>query len=339
VGNRSNFNLLSHFNSNLLLKKILFSGMSKLLVGLGRIKERTDTFEIVDLDSASTTCSNLPNFPQELQGSFGGIGFHDQPIICGGTDSNWTFSNKCFSLEGNKWTPSPSLNIARVWAAASPSPYPSKSQKLFVTGGTDETRDGLNTTEVLTEQGWKTLEQKLPALIEDHCSVLVNATTVLIIGGMQNDSVPTNTYYFNTENEIWTEGPSFKNRRFSHSCGKIRTNNQSQEFSIIIAGGYDGAPYLSSVEILDSGSKEWRKGPELPLGITDAQMVEDQNGGVVLVGGSYYYNSTTSYYLDTLYQLPHAGPTAEWTKMKQKLKKGRSSHVAFMVPDTVAKCA
>ena len=33
---------------------------------------------------------------------------------------------------------------------------------------------------------------------------------------------------------------------------------------------------MSSVEILDEGSHEWREGPELPLGIDQAQLVEDR---------------------------------------------------------------
>jgi hypothetical protein len=69
--------------------------------------------------------------------------------------------------------------------------------------------------------------------------------------------------------------------------------------SIIVVGG----SYLSSVEILDEGSNKWQTGPELPFGIEDSQMVEDQIGGVVLIGG----RSSLVDNLDTLYQLPHGG--------------------------------
>jgi hypothetical protein len=60
-------------------------------------------------------------------------------------------------------------------------------------------------------------------------------------------------------------------------------------------------------------------------------MVEDQNGGVVLIGG---VNN-----LDTLYQLPHGGQDAVWTKMEQKMKTGRFDHTAFMVPDNIVDCS
>jgi hypothetical protein len=105
--------------------------------------------------------------------------------------------------------------------------------------------------------------------------------------------------------------------------------------SIIAAGGYDGSSRLSSVEILDEGSNEWQTGPELPFGIWRSQMVEDQNGGVVLIGGDSYSVAN----LDTLYQLPHGGQDAVWTKMEQKMKTGRAWHTAFLVPDNTVECS
>jgi hypothetical protein len=105
--------------------------------------------------------------------------------------------------------------------------------------------------------------------------------------------------------------------------------------SIIVAGGWDGSSYLSSVEILDEGSNEWQTGPELPFGIGLSQMVEDQNGGVVLIGG--YSSAVVN--LDTLYQLPHGGQDAVWTKMEQKLKTGRREHTAILVPDNIVECS
>ena len=311
------------------------SGTAKLLVGLGLANEEaTNSIEIIDLASPSRTCKNLPNFPSAFVGSFGGLGFKEKPIICGGVDGG--FSNKCFSLDGNEWISSPSLNTPRLSASVSPSPYPSKSQKFFVTGGYDDSGKHLNTLEVLTEQGWETLPQKLPLTIPLHCSVLVNSTTLMLIGGWQNSELSSKTYYFNTEDEIWTEGPQLKNERYWHSCGRIRKNSQSEEFSIIVAGGFQGFfPILSSVEILDSGSNEWRKGPELPIGILSSQMVEDSNGGVVLVGG----DSDSEGYLDTLFQLSHGGEDAKWIEMEQKLKIARKGHVAFLVPDNIVDCS
>jgi hypothetical protein len=314
--------------------------MTKLLVGVGIARDGlTNTIE--DLESTLTTCKNLTNLPLELWGSFGGLGFQDKPLICGGEDSKTRFSRECFSWEGNGWIYSSSLNTDRYHAAVLPSPYQTENQKLLVTGGINDFKN--RDVEVLTRQGWKTLPQRLPVEIYFHCSVLVNSTTIMVIGGWQNGSFPSlldnassDTFLFNTENEIWTVGPQLKKGRAAHSCGRIRKNSQSQDFSILVAGGLVEGSDGSSVEILDLGTNEWRKGPDLPFGIMLAQMVEDPNGGVVLVGGSSQYPNS---FLDTLYQLPHGGADAVWTKMKQKLKIGRKRHVAFLVPDDVVDCS
>jgi hypothetical protein len=64
-------------------------------------------------------------------------------------------------------------------------------------------------------------------------------------------------------------------------------------------------------------------------------MVEDQNGGVVLIGGF----SSAVVNLDTLYQLPHGGLDAVWTKMEQTMKTGRSRHTAYLIPNNIVDCS
>jgi hypothetical protein len=205
--------------------------------------------------------------------------------------------------------------------------------KLLVTGGAYDFSSFLNSAEMLTEEGWESKIPSLPVTIYRHCMVTVNVTTVMVIGGYQNGQESGKTFFFTFGEESWTEGPKLKLKRIEHSCGKIRRGKDSQKISIIVAGGFD-ASYMSSVEILHEGSNEWKTGPELPFGIDFSRMVEDKNGGVVLIGGlgSSFGN------LDSLYQLPHGGQDAEWTKMEQKLKTGRRSHTAFLVPDDVVDC-
>ena len=87
---------------------------------------------------------------------------------------------------------------------------------------------------------------------------------------------------------------------------------------------------MTSTEILDDGSDQWRPGPELPYGISGAALISDPSGGVVLIGGSPY--------LKTILRLSHAGLEAEWELLPKKLKTGRQHHVAFLVPDDVVDC-
>jgi hypothetical protein len=222
------------------------------------------------------------------------------------------------------------MNSVRSSAAAAQL----KDGKLLVTGGVDGSFSDLNSAEMLTEEGWESNIPSLPVTIYYHCMVTVNSTTVMVIGGRQNGQNSGKTFYFTFGEESWTEGPELKNKRFDHSCGKIRRDKESQEMSIIVAGGSDGFfSYLSSVEILDEGSNEWQTGPELPFGIGESQMVEDQNGGVVLIGGYSFPAGNLDY------QLPHGGTDSVWTKMEQKMKTGRYDHTAFLVPDNIVDCS
>jgi N-acetylneuraminic acid mutarotase len=302
----------------------LFKGFSKLLICGGY---KTDTCEVINLASSASTCNNPPNYPATVYAAIGGLGFKGNPILCGGFQ-NGANSNKCYSLENNEWISSASMNSVRAYAAAAQL----QDGKLLVTGGYDGSGSYLNSAEMLTEEGWESNIPSLPVTIYYHCMVTVNSTTVMVIGGVQNDQISGKTFYFTVGEESWTEGPELKNKRRYHSCGKIRRNKESQEMSIIVAGGsYSGSSYLSSVEILDEGSNEWHTGPELPFGIGYSQMVEDQNGGVVLIGG----RSPSVDNLDSLYQLPHGGQDAVWTEMEQKMKTGRMQHTAFLIPDNI----
>jgi hypothetical protein len=305
----------------------LFKGFSKVLICGG---VNTDTCEVINLASSASTCKNPPNFPATVFLAIGGLGFKGNPIICGGYQNN-DRSNKCYSLENNEWVSSASMNSVRVYASAAQL----QDGKLLVTGGEDGSASSLNSAEMLTEEGWEINIPSLPVTIAAHCMVTVNSTTVMAIGGYQNGQYSGKTFYFTVGEESWTEGPEMKIKRGYHSCGKIRRNKESQEMSIIVAVGWDGSAYLSSVEILDEGSNEWHTGPELPFGIRFSQMVEDQNGGVVMIGG----DSSSVGRLDTLYQLPHGGQDAVWTKMEQKMKTGRYWHTAFMVPDSFVDCS
>ncbi len=305
----------------------MFIAFSKILICGGGPDD--NTCEIIDLSLSASASKNPPNFPATIYGAIGGLGFKGNPILCGGFQ-NGSKSNKCFSLENNEWVSSASMNSERAYAAAAQL----QDGKLLITGGYDGSGLDLNSAEMLTEEGWESNMPSLPVAIDGHCMVTVNSTTVMAIGGYQYGQYSGKTFYFTFGEESWTEGPELKNKREGHSCGKIRRNKESQEMSIIVAGGYDGS-FLSSVEILDEDSNEWQTGPELPFGIVYSQMIEDQNGGVVLIGG----RSSSVNNLDTLYQLPHGGQDAVWTKMEQKMNTGRREHTAILVPDNTVDCS
>jgi N-acetylneuraminic acid mutarotase len=302
------------------------TGFSKILI-CGGFDPTIKACEVIDLQSSATICKDPPNLPATFWGGIGGLGLKEHPIICGGKQND-AISNRCYSLENNQWVSSFSMRSIRHTTAAAQF----RDSKLVVTGG----YNGLfvNTAEMLTQNGWDSSVPSLPVTIWSHCMVAVNSTTVMVIGGDQKINGLGKTFYFTFGAESWIEGPELFFERLFPSCGRIRRDKDSQEMSIIYAGGED-ASIMSTVQILHAGSNEWQTGPELPFGISASQMVEDPNGGVVLIGGYSKANPN----LDTLYQLPHGGQDAVWTKMEQKLKSGRRLHTAFLVPDDIVDCS
>jgi hypothetical protein len=230
----------------------LIQGNAKLLI-CGGYHPDIDTCEVINLGSSVMTCKKPPNFPATIFGSIGGLDFKNKPIICGGIQ-NGDFSNRCYSLNNNVWVSTVSMNSARRNAAA----VQLQDGRILVTGGNNGAY--LKSAEMLTEQGWDSKIPSLPVTIAVHCVVAVNSTTVMVIGGYQNNRVSGRTFYFTFGEETWTDGPELKYKRIEHSCGRVLRNKDSQEMSIIVASGDDGESPLSSVEILDEQSNEWLTG-------------------------------------------------------------------------------
>jgi hypothetical protein len=320
--------MLTFSNTNSIVF-LLCKVLSKVLICGALNPVVTDTCEVINLDSSETTCRNLPYLPSTLYAAIGGLGLQKNPIICGGWQDG-VMSSRCFTLQNSKWDFSFNMSSVRSSAAA----VQLLDGKILVTGGWNGIAS-LNSAELLTEQGWESNIPSLPVSIYGHCMAAVNSTTVMVIGGLQSGQNSETTFYFTFGKERWDEGPKLKYKRYLHSCGKIRRNNESQEMSIIVAGGEIRSSSLSSVEILDEGSNQWKTGPELPLAIFVSQMIEDQNGGVALIGGE----SSSGDNLDILFKLQHGGKDAVWTRMKQKLKDGRRYHTAFLVPDNIVDCS
>ena len=284
----------------------------------------TDNVEIIDLVSETFTCNDFPSFTYAAERIKGELGHNENPVICGGTPA----VKECHSFENGVWIPSGSLSDGGYDFAMTKAPFQNESISLLKTGGYSDGA-AFDTAEVLVNGQWQPISFPLPFTITNHCMVKYEETSVMVVSGQQNRFNSKNTYILNSGSEEWIAGPKINFARGYHGCSRVPQSEGSSDYSIIVAGGNNGT-YMSSVEILDTGSNTWRAGPDLPMTICCGVMIEHPLGGVVLVGGK----SGTNNYLDTLYYLRHAD--AEWEELPQKLKLGRGQHTAFIVPEGVA---
>ena len=299
-------------------------GNTKLLVATGiQSSGNTDLVEIIDLlNSSATSCIGFQKFPFASAGGQGILNIDDQPFICSKTQGGQT---NCYSFSVGMWKYNSSMNYNRGAFAMTKSPLENNS--LLVTGGGLFTNG--NVDEIMVEGRWQISPVSLPLPIIEHCMLLINSSTAIVLGGYFQGNL-NSTYILNSEFPQWVEGPQMQDPRAFHSCGLVPNSALSTHLSIIVAGGTLGN--MASVEILDQGSNQWRRGPDLPIGSTYNTMVAHPLGGIIVLGGK----SLDLGPLDKLFYLPHAGPNAQWQELPQKLSVARALIVAVLVPDEVA---
>ena len=279
-----------------IIEVLLFSGFTKLLiVGGNAMYGVIDDVEVIDFSSTTTTCDKIQNFPHYTMQGFGGLNSDNKPLVCGGVP----LAKDCQILDNGSWQTNSQMNAYRFSAAICESPFKSQGHSLLVTGGITEAMTSSDSAESLNGNIWEKVEPSLKVALQGHCMVLLNSSTVMVIGG-GNGQFLRETYIFNTEFGEWTDGPSLNIGRAFHSCGRIRKNSQSHEFSAIVVGGYDKS-HLASVEVLD-GDK-WISVNDLPFGTFSGTLVEDPSGGVLHVGGE----AENQPHADQIFRLAHAG--------------------------------
>jgi hypothetical protein len=269
---------------------------------------------------STSTCQKFPDYPVDIAQSVGGLSFGNVPLVCGG---GYLEHSECNAYEDNNWKPSASMTEPKRALTITKSPFLKEDYQLIISGGYYY-NSTVNTTEALTEEGWKRTLPQLPFPAEAHCMTQLNSTSVITILGQR-------TFILLNLNEGWVAGPLLNYPRYYQSCARIRKNKTSFEFSVIVVGG-DNGTLMTSTEILDNEASIWQTGPDLPFGIDVAELIEDSLGGIILIGGY----SAKDAYLDSLFRLDNA--EAQWEELPQKLSSGRNWHAAFLIPDYLTNC-
>ena len=89
----------------------------------------------------------------------------------------------------------------------------------------------------------------LPFTVKGHSMVLVDRTTIYLIGGNQNGQISNKTWIIDPTNNFQIKvGPSLNIARDAHSCSKMRIDGR---IFLVVAGGCNGRN-LDSIELLDT---------------------------------------------------------------------------------------
>ncbi len=65
----------------------------------------SDKAQIVDLSDPDSSCSDLPKLPYQVINAIGGLGFQNEPLVCGGSPdaSPNSYTNVCYSYTKGSW--------------------------------------------------------------------------------------------------------------------------------------------------------------------------------------------------------------------------------------------
>jgi hypothetical protein len=218
--------------------------------------------EVVDLSDPSNVCrpSVLDDYPIDyVAGASGGLLNNKLALICGGYKRAPPFNklDDCFAITHNAVEANVKLTQARSESAS----VVLNGNTLWMTGGALDGDVPTNSTEFVQPTGTRR-GPDLPLEIGDHCLVSLNDTTILLIGGWVGHWTGSKaTFYYNTDHETWTEGPSLITGRAGHSCALFKSPQDGTTDTVIVTGGYSsGGSYLASTEFLHSDSQSWTSG-------------------------------------------------------------------------------
>jgi hypothetical protein len=304
-------------------------------------KSFSKSIEVVNLDASkpNLVCDNLPGFPVGLEGGTGQLFQGTTPIICGGARPNrFVDSCDCYALKNGVWNKISGLQECRRFSSSTLVSIENDEEVLMMAGGRLEPNN-LKSIESFDGTDWDQERFSfMPKPVWEHWLVKINSSTLLSIGGMEGDLVSSavpNTYFYNAQDNQWTEGPALHFARTGLTCGVLNWNNpetNQMEKVVVAAGGFNTFS-LAEVELLfldgNKNTSSWISGPYLPRAAWLSTMIEFQNS-VILIGGELGVDGRH------LYQL--TSPSGTWVEMKQTLKEPRAGHVSFLVPDELVNC-
>ena len=236
-----------------ILKDFFYFSATKILVATGWPSTEAKKVEVIDLVSPSKSCT-LSDFPIRLGsaiGAFTPLG----PTICSGI--NYDTSSRigdCFTLKSNGGNFFNSSDVTLNTPRRSASGFVSNLGELIISGGLDSGVNELNSGKIINFDQNNVDDFLLKEKIQGHCSVLVNSSTAMILGGYEGGSSSVkSTYFLNLNTFQVTDGPKMQERRRHLGCAVFEHNKQK----FVIAAG---DPDLKSTEILNLETEIWTTG-------------------------------------------------------------------------------
>jgi hypothetical protein len=314
--------------------------MTKLMVATS--DSRSVTVEVINFDDSrpNVTCQNLPNLPVGLGGATGIFFNRTTPVICGRqTDyGEFPYVCQCFKLQSRVWTSIEKPSVCTWYAASIAVAFNNNEFESYVVTGGTSSEHPVNSMSIFNGQTWtEYYPSELPIRVGSHCTVKIDNTLLLMIGGYYGNTSKSTYFCDFTANNCY-RGPDLNSHRSHLSCGILNWLNpltDAFEQVVLAVGGVGISTYsMKSVELLYlrkyfNENKGWVFGSSLPYNTGFASSFEFENT-LIISGGNGEVDGTQFFQLTS--------PLGNWVQMHQFLKESRDGHVMFLISDEVANC-
>ena len=167
-------------------------------------------------------CAPIAKYPKALWGAMAGLSLDETPIFCGGEYTGPSYS-ECYTYN-DKWQQIQSMKYPSSYGAEVSSHYASKKHHFIITGGRNgSSENSQNYVRGMSYDGqWEDITPALPNNLNRHCLVSINSSSLMAIGGRQNENSVAATLILHDGSTSWISGPSLNTARYFHGCARIR---------------------------------------------------------------------------------------------------------------------
>ena len=194
---------------------------AKILVAGEWRKGMVSPLEIIDLINTKLKSNfgvlNGNSSTVAYTGAATGGSLQNQPVFCGGLDNATWNDTSNINIIGK-----PNHGLKMMHPRSLMSSVVLNKSKLWITGGIQR-RSSTNSTEIISLDQPPVPGPDLPFTVYHHSMVLVDPTTIYLIGGYQNGVTSNKTWIIDPTNDFQIKvGPSLNIARSQHSYSKMR---------------------------------------------------------------------------------------------------------------------
>ena len=218
---------------------LLFDSLTetKQILITGYDDDQAPKMELLEKNGSSTICqASSFKYPIDVESASGAL-VGTTMVLCGGRDYSDMVYDSCYSFDkqNNQWTFLSKMSTPRYGSAAI-----SIHNGVWITGGWDDGRNDLSSTEFIFLNGTKSDGPSLPQPRSSHCLVQYKGT-IIQTGGY--GGVRSIVIYRQVKEDIEEigNGPDMTNYRAEHGCGIFHSLQHGGRPILVIAGGQKSA--------------------------------------------------------------------------------------------------